>query len=81
MIAAVAAVLRPHALARLSGERLEGVGCDARPGALNRLLGALCVSSGLIADGLQFGYAVVNDSLKLIENQRYEIGGGCGLTG
>ena len=59
MVAAVAAVLRPHARASLPGERLEGVGCDARPGALDRLLGAPCVGAGLIADGLELGNAVL----------------------
>jgi hypothetical protein len=27
------------------------------------------------------GILAVNDGLKLVENQRSEIGGGCGLTG
>ena len=59
MIAAVAAVLGPHALAGRPGKRLESLRCDARPGPINRLLGPLSVKPGLISRGLQFTNAVL----------------------
>ena len=59
MIAAITAVLSPHAPAGLPGEGLQGLRCDNRSRAIDRFLGALCVSPGLIADGLQFGNAVL----------------------
>ena len=63
MIAAVAAVLGPHALAGRLGKRLESLRCDARPGAINRFLGPLCVKPGLISRGLQFTNAVLQHGI------------------
>ena len=59
MIAAITAGLSPHALAGLPGEGLQGLRCDSRSRAIDRFLGALCVSAGLIADGLELGNAVL----------------------
>ena len=59
MIAAVATALGPHALAGCPGKGLESLRCDARPGAINRLLSPLCVKAGLISRGLQFTNAVL----------------------
>lgn len=61
MVAAIAAVLGPHASAGLPGERLARLRRNDRPGAIDRFPGKLCVSSGLIADGLQFGDSVLED--------------------
>lgn len=59
MIAAVAAVLSPHSFAGRPGECFEGLRCDARPGALDRILGALCVGASLIPDRLQLRNSVL----------------------
>jgi hypothetical protein len=50
VIATVAAALGAHALSSLPGECFERLRGDARP---DRILGALCVSAGLIADRLR----------------------------
>src|SRR6266699_978395 len=47
VVAAVAAAIDPQALAGRPGKRLEGLWCDGRAGAINRVLGPLCVKAGL----------------------------------
>src|SRR5882757_7482218 len=49
MIAAVAAVLGPHAPAGCPGKRLESLRCDSWSGPLDRILGPLRVKAGLIS--------------------------------
>jgi hypothetical protein len=68
VIAAVAAVLGPHALASCPGKRLESLRCDARPGAINRLLSPLSVKPGLISRGLQFTNAVLQHGVGQISD-------------
>ena len=52
VIATVAAAGGPHSFAGLRGERFEGLRRDARPEPIERTLGPLCVSAGLVADDL-----------------------------
>jgi hypothetical protein len=59
VIAAVAAAIGQHALAGCPGKGLESLWRDGRAGAINRVLGPLCVKAGLIARGLQFSDAVL----------------------
>ncbi|QQO37139.1 hypothetical protein JJC00_16935 [Bradyrhizobium diazoefficiens] len=68
MIAAVAAVLGSHALAGFPGERFESLRCNARPGAINRVLGPLRVKAGLVARGLQFTDAVLQHGIGQISD-------------
>ena len=63
MIAAVAAALGPHPLAGRPGKRLENLLCECRAGAFNRALGPLRVQAGLVAGGLQFTDAVLQDGV------------------
>ena len=84
---AVAAVLAPHALAGCPGKCLESLRCDSRSGPFDRVLGPLCVGSGLIADGLQVCHAFlehrigdVGDSVFNRVVQSLEFGFGCALA-
>jgi hypothetical protein len=43
----------------VAGEGFERLGVIARPSPIERALGPLCVSAGLVADGLQLGYALL----------------------
>ena len=63
MIAAVASAIGPHALTSRPGKRFESLRCDARPGAINRLLGPLRVKPGLISRSLQFIGAVLQHGI------------------
>ena len=82
MVTAVAAGFGPHAPARLAGEGFERLGCDARSSPIESTLGPLCVSAGLVADGLQLGHALfehrigdVGDSIFDRIHQTYKLRG------
>jgi hypothetical protein len=49
VVAAVASALGPHPLAGGPGKRLKGLWRDGRAGAINRVLGPVCVKAGLVA--------------------------------
>ena len=66
VIAAVASALGPHALAGCPGKRLEGLWRDGRAGAINRVLGPLCVKAGLIARRLELTDAVLQHGVREI---------------
>jgi hypothetical protein len=59
LIAAIAAAIGTHSLAGLSGKGLEGLWRDGRAGAISRFLGPFCVNACLIARGLQFTDAIL----------------------
>ena len=66
--AAIAAALGPHPLAGVPGKRLEGLRCDGRAAAFDRVLGSLCVRAGLVANGLEFRNSVLQHWIGEIGN-------------
>jgi hypothetical protein len=72
VIAAVAARLGPHAPAGLAREGFQCLGCDARPSPIERTLGPLCVSAGLVADGLQLGHAILEQRIGYVGDSVFD---------
>src|SRR5262249_53453079 len=58
VVATVAAAVGSHSFAGLRGERFESLRRDARPEPIERTLGPLCVSAGLITDGPKLGHTL-----------------------
>jgi hypothetical protein len=66
VVAPVAAAVCTHALAGLPGECFESLWRDARPKPIERTLSPLCVSTGLIANRLQLGNAILQQRIREI---------------
>ena len=51
---------------------LSGLRCDARPSPIERALGPLSVSAGLVADGLQLGHALLEHRVRYIGDSVFD---------